>query len=168
MLRACVIDFRGSWDDYLYLVEFSYNNSYQASIQMDPFEALYGRRCRSPVGWFEVGETQMFGPDIIHDTVNKVRQIQDHLKTAQSRQKSYADHRRKDLSFIVGDKMLLKVSPMKGVMRFGKKGKLSPRFIGPYEILRMVGNVSYELALPPELSQVHSGVPCVYVKEVYS
>ncbi|KAH0778029.1 hypothetical protein KY290_009440 [Solanum tuberosum] len=126
MLRACVIDFKGSWDDHLPLIEFAYNNSYHSSIQMAPYEALYGRRCRSPIGWFEVGEAQLIGPDLVHQAMEKVKVIQERLKTAQSRQKSYTDVRRRALEFEIDDWVYLKVSPMKGVMRFGKKGKLSP------------------------------------------
>ncbi|XP_060200298.1 uncharacterized protein LOC132628537, partial [Lycium barbarum] len=129
MLRACVLDFKGNWDDHLPLIEFSYNNSYHASIGMTPFEALYGRRCRSPIGWFEVGEAELLGPDLFYQAMDKVKLIQERLKTAQSRQKSYTDVRRRDLEFSVDDWVYLKVSPMKGVMRFGKKGKLSPRYI---------------------------------------
>ncbi|XP_070036932.1 uncharacterized protein, partial [Nicotiana tomentosiformis] len=131
MLRACVLDFKGNWDDHLALIEFAYNNSYHSSIKMAPYEALYGRRCRSPVGWFEVGETELYGPDLIHQAIEKVKVIQERLRTAQSRQKSYSDVRRRDLEFEVGDWVFLKISPMKGVMSFGKKGKLSPRYIGP-------------------------------------
>src|SRR5688572_23014782 len=134
MLRACVIDFQGSWDEHLPLIEFAYNNSYHASIEMAPFEDLYGRRCRSPVGWFEVGEIALIGPDLVFEAMEKVRLIRERLKLAQSRQKSYSDNRRKDIEFEVSDWVYLKISPMKGVMRFGKKGKLSPRYIGPYKI----------------------------------
>ncbi|KAH0655152.1 hypothetical protein KY285_030034 [Solanum tuberosum] len=155
MLRACVIDFKGSWDDHLPLIEFAYNNSYHSSIQMAPYEALYGRRCRSPVGWFEVGEAALIGPDSVLDAMEKVQLIRDRLKTAQSRQKSYADLRRRELEFQVDDWVFLKVSPMKGVMRFGKKGKLSPRYVGPYRILKMIGKVAYELELPADLAAVH-------------
>ncbi|CAJ2662068.1 unnamed protein product [Trifolium pratense] len=155
MLRACVLDFGGSWDRYLPMMEFAYNNSYQSSIQMAPFEALYGRRCRSPIGWFEVGEAKLVGPELIQDAIEKVKLIRDRLVTAQSRQKSYSDKRRRPLEFTVGDHVFLRVSPMKGVLRFGKKGKLSPRFIGPFEILERVGPVAYRLALPPDLSGVH-------------
>ena len=155
MLRACVIDFGGSWDHFLPLAEFAYNNSYQSSIQMAPYEALYGRRCRSPVGWFEPGEARLLGTDLVQDALDKVKIIQDRLRTAQSRQKSYADRKVRDIAFMVGERILLRVSPMKGVMRFGKKGKLSPRYIGPFEILERVGEVAYRLALPPSLSAVH-------------
>ena len=116
------------------MIEFAYNNSYHTSIEMAPFEALYGRRCRSPVGWFEVGEIALIGPDLVFEAMEKVRLIRERLKSAQSRQKSYSDNRRKDIEFEVNDWVYLKISPMKGVMRFGKKGKLSPRYIGPYKI----------------------------------
>ncbi|WMV58132.1 hypothetical protein MTR67_051517 [Solanum verrucosum] len=132
MLRVCVNDFKGNWDDHLPLIEFAYNNSYHSSIGMAPFVVLYGKRCRSPIGWFE-----------------------ERLKTAQSRQKSYADVKKRDLEFDVNDWVYLKISPMKGVMRFGKKGKLSPRYVGPYQILRRIGKVAYELELPNELASVH-------------
>ena len=91
MLRACVLDFKGSWEEHLPLVEFTYNNNYQASIQMAPYEALYGRRCRSPVCWTEVGERPFTGLDLVKDTFEKVHLIRKRLLTAQSRQKSYAD-----------------------------------------------------------------------------
>ncbi|KAL9374753.1 hypothetical protein Peur_031632 [Populus x canadensis] len=155
MLRACVMDFGVGWSKFLPLVEFAYNNSYQASIEMAPYEALYGRKCRSPVCWFEVGEKRLMGPELIQITSEKIEVIRKKLQTAQSRQKSYADRRRRDLEFSVGDCVFLKVSPTKGVFRFGKKGKLSPRFIGPYEILERVGAVAYRLALPPNLSAIH-------------
>ena len=155
MLRACIIDFKGSWDDHLPLIEFAYNNSYHSSIQMAPYEALYGRKCRSPIGWFDVGETKLIGPDVIQQAVDKVKLIQERLLAAQSRQKSYADNRRRDLEFQIGDWVFLKVSPMRGVMRFGRKGKLSPRYIGPYQIVRRIGKVAYELDLPSDLEAVH-------------
>ncbi|WMV08050.1 hypothetical protein MTR67_001435 [Solanum verrucosum] len=135
--------------------EFAYNNSYHSSIQMAPFEALYGRRCRSPVGWFESTEPRPRGTDLMREALDHVRVIQDRLRTAQSRHQSYADRRRRTLKFAVGDRVFLRVSPMKGVMRFGRRGKLSPRYIGPFEILRTVGEVAYELALPPAFSAIH-------------
>ncbi|GJT87485.1 putative reverse transcriptase domain-containing protein [Tanacetum coccineum] len=125
MLRVCVMDFRGSWDTHLSLVEFSYNNSYHKSIQCAPFKALYGRKYRSPVIWAEVGESQLIGPEIMQETTKKIMQIKERLKMARSRHKSYADKRRKPLEFKVGDQVLLKVSPWKGIVRFGKKGKLA-------------------------------------------
>ncbi|GJY98170.1 hypothetical protein Tco_0515080 [Tanacetum coccineum] len=156
MLRACMIDFGSSWDRHLPLVEFAYNNSYHASIKAEPYEALYGRKCRSPVCWSEFGDSQLTGPELIHDTTEKIVQIKNHLLAARSHQKSYADKRTKPLEFKVGDMVLLKVSPWKGAMRFGKRGKLSPRYIGPFKILARVGPVAYTLELPKELKGIHS------------
>ena len=122
---------------------------------MAPYEALYGRPCRSPICWTEVGESSITGPDLIRDTSEKVSLIRHCLLTAQSRHKSYANVRRQPLDFKVGDHVFLKVMPKRGVVRFGKCGKLSPRFIGPFEILERVGTVAYRLALPPSMSSVH-------------
>ena len=137
------------------LVEFAYNNSYQTSIQMAPFEALYERPCRSPLSWTEVGESSITGPDLIRDTSEKVSLIRQRLLTAQSQQKSYADVRRRPLEFEVGDHVFLKGMPKRGVVKFDKRGKLLPRFIGPFEILERVGTVAYRLALQPSMSGVH-------------
>ncbi|GKB50433.1 putative reverse transcriptase domain-containing protein, partial [Tanacetum coccineum] len=156
MLRACVLDFGKGWDRHLPLVEFSYNNSYHTSIKAAPFEALYGRKCRSPICWAEVGDSQLTGPEIIHETTEKIVQIKSRIQAARDRQKSYADVRRKPLEFQVGDKVMLKVSPWKGVIRFGKRGKLNPRYIGPFRIIAKVGTVAYRLELPEKLSRVHS------------
>ncbi|KAL0540150.1 hypothetical protein IC582_024380 [Cucumis melo] len=145
----------GSWDSHLHLMEFAYNNSYQATIGMAPFEALYGKCCRSPVCWGEVGEQRLMGPELVQSTNEAIQKIRSRMHTAQSRQKSYADVRRKDLEFEVGDKVFLKVAPMRGVVRFERRGKLSPRFVGPFEILERIGPVAYRLALPPSLSTVH-------------
>ena len=155
MLRACVLDHKGSWEGHLSLVEFAYNNSYQTSIQMAPYEALYERPCRSPICWTEVGESLITGPDLIRDTSEKVSLIRQRLLTAQSQQKSYANVRRRPLEFEVGDHVFLKVMPKRGVVRFGKRGKLSPRFIRPFEILERVGIIAYRLDLPPSMSGVH-------------
>ncbi|GJU74061.1 reverse transcriptase domain-containing protein [Tanacetum coccineum] len=155
MLRACVIDFGGSWNIHLPLAEFSYNNSYHSSIRCAPFEALYRRKCRSPVLWAEIGDSRLIRPEMVQETTDKVVVIRDRLKVARDRQKSYADNRRKPLEFQVGDHVMLKVSPWKGVVRFGKKGKLAPRFVGPFEILERIGSVAYRLRLPEELSGVH-------------
>ncbi|TYK11561.1 DNA/RNA polymerases superfamily protein [Cucumis melo var. makuwa] len=155
MLRACALEFPDSWDFHLHLMEFAYNNSYQATIGMAPFEALYGKCCRSPVWWGEVGEQRLMGLELVQSTNEAIQKIRSRMHTAQSRQKSYADVRRKDLEFDVGDKVFLKVAPMKGVLRFEMRGQLSPRFVGPFEILERIGRVAYRLALPPSLSTVH-------------
>ncbi|GKE06601.1 putative reverse transcriptase domain-containing protein [Tanacetum coccineum] len=156
MLRACVIDFGGSWDVHLPLVEFSYDNSYHSSILCAPFEALYGMKCRSPVLWAKIGESRLIGSELVQETTNKVVLIKEKLKVARDHQKSYADKRRKPLEFEVGDQVLLKVSPWKGVVCFGKNGKLAPRYVGPFEILERIGLVAYRLRLPEELSSVHA------------
>ncbi|GJX99146.1 putative reverse transcriptase domain-containing protein [Tanacetum coccineum] len=127
MLRACVIDFGKGWEKHLPLVEFSYNNSYHASTKATPFEALYGRKCRSPDCWAEVGDVQLTGPEIIHETTKKIVKIQQHLQAARDWQRSYANVRQKPLEFQVGDRVMLKVSPL-----------------------------AYKLKLPEELSNVHS------------
>ncbi|GKA95899.1 putative reverse transcriptase domain-containing protein [Tanacetum coccineum] len=156
MLRAYIFDFGNGWDRHLPLVEFSYNNSYHTSIKAAPFEALYGRKCRSPVCWAEVGEAQLTGPEIIHETMENILKIRDLMQAAHDRQKSYADKRRRPLEFEVGDKVMLKVVPWKGVIRFGKHGKLNPCYIGPFQIIERIGPVAYRLELPQELSRVHN------------
>nr|GEY71199.1 putative reverse transcriptase domain-containing protein [Tanacetum cinerariifolium] len=156
MLRASVLDFRKGWDKHLPLVEFSYNNNYYTSIKAALFEALYGRKCRSPICWAEVGDSQHIGPEIIHETTEKIVQIKSRIQATCDRQKSYADVRRKPLEFQVGDKVMLKVSPWKGVIRFGKRGKLNHRYIGPFKIIAKVGTVTYRLELPEQLSRVYS------------
>nr|GEV64637.1 putative reverse transcriptase domain-containing protein [Tanacetum cinerariifolium] len=156
MLRACAIDFGKGWVNHLPLVEFSYNNIYHATIKAAPFESLYGRKCRSPVCWTEVGEAQILGPELIQETTEKIVQIKERMQAARDRQKSYADLKRKPMEFQVGDKVMLKVSPLKGVVRFGKRGKLNPRYVGPFKVLERIGDVYYKLDLPEELSRVHN------------
>ncbi|GJS80002.1 putative reverse transcriptase domain-containing protein [Tanacetum coccineum] len=143
-------------DLHLPLVEFSYNNSYHASIKAAPYEALYGQKCRSPVCWSEVGDSQLTSLESIRDTTEKIVQNKNRLLAARSRQKSYADKRTMPLEFEVGDKVLLKVSPWKGAVRFGKRGKLSPRYIGSFKIIARIGHVAYTLELPKELKGIHS------------
>ncbi|GKA86747.1 putative reverse transcriptase domain-containing protein [Tanacetum coccineum] len=142
MLHACVINFGKGWVDHLFLVEFSYNNSYYASIKAAPFEALYGRKCRSLV--------------------------KQRMQTARDRQKSYADKKRKPMDFQVGDKVMLKVLPWKGVVCFGKRGKLNPRYVGPFKVLEKVRAVAYKLELPQELSRVHNIFHVSNLKRCYS
>nr|GEX76744.1 reverse transcriptase domain-containing protein [Tanacetum cinerariifolium] len=141
---------------WLPLFEFSYNNSYHPSIKAAPFEALYGQKCRSPVCWTEVGDTQLTGPEIIHETTEKIVQIQQHLQATRDRQRSYANVRQKPLEFQTGDRVMLKISPRKGIIRFGKRGKLNPRYIRPFKILNRIGPVAYKLEVPEELSNVYN------------
>nr|GEW00533.1 putative reverse transcriptase domain-containing protein [Tanacetum cinerariifolium] len=156
MLRACVINFGSSRDRHLPLVEFSYNNSYHTSIKAAPLEALYGRKCRSLVCWSEGKDRQLTGPELIRETTKKIVQIKNRLLTARSRQKSYADVRGKPMEFEVGDMVMLKVSPWKSVICFGKCGKLSPRYIGTFEIIERIGPVAYKLELPEKLRGIHN------------
>jgi hypothetical protein len=155
MLRACALQYGRSWNKSLPYAEFSYNNNYQESLKMAPFEILYGRRCRTPLFWNETREQKVFGPDILQETKKQIHMVRENLRVAQSRQKSYADHRRRELSFEVGDFVYLKVSPMRGLHHFKVRGKLASRFIGPFKILEKGGEVAYQFELPPQLSDVH-------------
>src|SRR4051812_28228309 len=145
MLRACVISFGNNWKKSLPFAEFAYNNSFQSSLNIDPFEFLYGRRCRTPLNWLETGERQFFGPDMIKEAEEQVCIVRDRLKTAQSRQKSYYDRHHREESYNIDEKAYLRVTPPKGTERFGIKGKLAPRYIGPLRILAKHGEVAYQL-----------------------
>jgi hypothetical protein len=153
MLRACALQYGRNWS--LPYAEFSYNNSYQESLKLAPFEMLYGRRCQTPLFWSEIGERKVFGPDILQEVKKQVRMVRENLRVTQSRQKSYANHSRRELSFEVGDFVYHKVSPMSGLHCFKVRGKLTPRFIGPLKILEKRGEVAYQLELPSQLSDVH-------------
>jgi hypothetical protein len=137
MSRACVLDFKSTRETHLPLVEFSYNNSYHSSIVMAPFEALYGRQCRSPVCWVEIGDNILLGPDLLRETTEKIIFIKDRLRRAQSRQNNYADHRRRNLEFEVGNQVLFKSITYSGnnAIREEKREVILPRFIGPFQIL---------------------------------
>ena len=152
MLRACALQYGVSWEKSLPYAEFSYNNSYQQSLKMSPFEALYGRKCRTPLFWNQTGESQVFGPEILREAERQVQMIKQNLRTAQSRQKSYADAKRRNVTFEVGDFVYLKVSPMKGMKRFNVKGKLAPRYIGPFKVIDRRGEVAYQLVKNPRFS----------------
>ncbi|WVZ85221.1 hypothetical protein U9M48_032169 [Paspalum notatum var. saurae] len=155
LLRPCVLTYGPNWEDSLPFAEFSYNNSYQASIGMSHFQALYGRQCRTPLMWEETGEMQFFGPAMFVEAAENVAKVRENLRIAQSRQKSYADKRRRELTFEEGEFVYLKVSPRRGIKRFHTRGKLAPRYIGPFRITKRVRDLAYELELPKHLSGVH-------------
>jgi hypothetical protein len=155
MLRAYALQDQSRWGKRLPYAEFSYNNRYQASLKMSPFQALYGRSCRTLLHWDQPGEKQVFGPDILLEAEENIKIVRENLKIAQSRHRSYADMRRRELNFEVEDFVYLKVSPIRGVRRCGVKGKLAPRYVGPYQILAKRGEVAYQLSLPKDLSAVH-------------
>ncbi|GKF11079.1 hypothetical protein Tco_0049005, partial [Tanacetum coccineum] len=141
---------------------------YHASIKAGLFEALYGRKCRSPVCWVKVGEVQLTGPEIMQETTKKVVLIKQRMQAACDRQKRYADLKCKPMEFQVGDKVMLKVSPWKGVVHFGKRGKLNPRYVGPFKVLERVGSIAYKLELPEELSRVHDTFHVSNLKKCYA
>ena len=156
MLRASVLQFSDDWHAKLDLMEFAYSNSYHSSIGMASFEALYGKACRTPLCWSEVGERPLVGLEIVEKTTQNVQVIKANMKAAQDQQKSLADRHATDRAYDIGDWVFLKLSPWKGVVRFGKKGKLSPRYIGLYQVIERVGEVAYRLELPSELARVHN------------
>jgi hypothetical protein len=164
MLRACVLSSRGSWESWLPLAEFAYNDSYQESIKMTPFEALYGRKCRTPLNWIEPGERKYYGIDFVEEAKKKVHIIQQNIKAAQSRQKSYADRRRRPLVFEVGDYVYLKVTPMKK-KQFRVRRKLAARFLGPYKILERKCSVTYKLELPETMGAIFLVFHVSYLKK---
>ncbi|GKF82309.1 putative reverse transcriptase domain-containing protein [Tanacetum coccineum] len=168
MLRAYAIDFGKGWVNYLPLVEFSYNHSYHASIKAAQFEPLYGRKCRLPICWAEVGEVQLTGPEIVQETTEKIVQIKQIMQAARDRQKIYVDLKHKPTEFQVGNKVMLKVLPWKGVIHFGKRGKLNPRYVGPFKVLEKVGSVTYKLELLQELSRVHNIFHVSNLKKCYA
>jgi hypothetical protein len=155
MLRAYVLEHQGNWDTNLSWAEFSYNNSYQESIKMAPFKALYICHCCTPLNWIKPGEKVIFGPDRINEAKATVHRIQDNLNAAKACQESYDNKMHQHLEFKVGDHMYLRVSPMKGMKRFGMKGKLAPRYIRPFPVLEKCGTTTYKLDLPPSLAVVH-------------
>jgi hypothetical protein len=165
MLRASILHFDKSCDKCLSLAEFSYNNSYQASLKMAPFDALYRRRCRTLLNWSETGERTLFGPDLVKDAEEKVQVIRENLRMAQMRQKSYHDKGTTPRHFEVGDYVYLKVSPTKGVQRFGVKGILASCYIGPYEVIEVCGPVAYRIQLPERFSAVHNVLHVTQLKK---
>ncbi|CAA7042786.1 unnamed protein product [Microthlaspi erraticum] len=156
LLRACVLDWGGKRKDYLPLAEFSYNNSFQASIGMSPYEALYGRPCRTPLCWTQVGERSLYGRDFVEETTERIRVLKLKMKEAQDRQKSYADKHRRELEFQPGDMVFVKLITFKGKDKAAATGKLKPRYMGPYKVLERIGAVAYKLELPPALVAFHT------------
>ncbi|KAK8949163.1 hypothetical protein KSP39_PZI006059 [Platanthera zijinensis] len=156
MIRRYILDHGGAWDERLRLMEFAYNNSYQESLQMAPFEALYGRRCRTPLFWTEAGERPLLGPDALEEMEVSVKLTREKLRVAQERYEKNVNRRRSDLEFSVEDLVFLKVSPMVGVKRFGKNRKLDPRYVGPFRILERIGVSAYRLDLPASFPGVHN------------
>jgi hypothetical protein len=154
-MRAWVLEHQGSWDQNLPWAEFSYNNSYQDSLKMAPFKVLYGHRCCTLLNWIEPGDKVIFGLDLVKEAEATIRRIQDNLRATKSCQETYANKMHRPLEFEVSDHVYLKVSKMKGVKRFGMKGKLAPRYIGLFPILEKCGNVAYKLDLPPSLAGDH-------------
>ena len=155
MLRVCTLDFPGSWAEKVPLMKFAYNNSYHQSLGMSPFEVLYKRKYRSLIHWHKAEERRFLGPEKVDAISKEIEVIKRRLQASMDRQKKYTQNRRRPLEFEVGDQVFLKVSPMRGVIRFGKKGKLSPRYVGPFEIVEHIDEVAYQLALLPALSRLH-------------
>lgn len=166
MLRGCVIDFWGSWKEYLPLAKFAYNNSFQSSIQNAPYEALRGRKCSKPLCWTNLRGKKVLRPNLVQEIENTVRIIQDHLRSTWDRQNSYFDLKRKDIGLSVSDQVFLKVSYWKKVLRLGCKGKLSSTFIRNYHIIKRVGPVPCHVELPPELDHIHDVFSCVHVEAI--
>ena len=139
----------------LSLIEFTYNNSFHASIGIAPYEALYGRKFRTPLYWYQDGEAVLVGPELLEQTTEKVRIVRNRIQASQSRQKAYVDRRRRLLEFAARDHVFLRVAQTTGVGRALSSRKLSPKFLGPYQISRRIGPVAYEIALPPQLANLH-------------
>jgi hypothetical protein len=154
------MEHQGSWDKNLSWAEFSYDNSYQESLKMAPFEVVYGQRCHTLLNWVELGEKVIFGPELIEEVEATVHRIQDNLKAAMSHQENYANKRCRPLELEVGDHVYLRISSIKGVKRFGVKGKLAHRYIGPFPILEKCGTMAYKLDLTPSLARVHGISMC--------
>ena len=155
MLRVCALDFPKSWAGKVALMKFAYNSSYHQSLEMSLFEALYRRKCRSLIHWHEASERKFLGPEELDMVSKEIEIIKRRLQASIDRQKKYTKNHRRPLEFEVGDNVFLKVSPMRGVMRFGKKGKLSLRYIRLFEVIERIGEVAYRLALPLALSRLH-------------
>jgi len=155
LLWTCILAHLGAWDEVLPLIEFTYNNSFHVSISMAPYEALYGRKCRILLCWYQDGEAVLVGSELLEQTTEKVRMVRDRMQASQSRQKAYTNRRRRPLKFAAGDHVFLRVTRTTGVGRNLRSRKLSPKFLGPYQVRRRIGLVAYEIALPPQLANLH-------------
>jgi hypothetical protein len=149
MLRMHIMHQPKKWEDYLPLVEFTYNNGYHESLKMSPFEALYGRQCKIPIKWSNPVEKIIIVPDMLKEMEQQVVQIRQNLNISQDRQKSYADRKRTPREFKTGDHVYLRVRPRKSSLRMGACAKLAPQYCGPFEALDRVGHVAYRITLPP-------------------
>jgi hypothetical protein len=156
ILRACVLTYGKNWEDSLAFVKFTYNNGYHTSLKKAPFKVLYGRKCRTPMMWSKVGDRVIESPDFIKVAEEKIAEVRENLRIAQSRQKSYADKRIRELKFDVGDHVYLKVSPIRETHKFCVRGKLAPRYIGSYPIIKRIGAMAYKIKLSEQLSDVHN------------
>ena len=148
-----MLDHLGAWDEFLPLIEFTYNHNFNASIGMAPYEALFDRKCRTPLCWYQDGEAVLVGPELLEHTIEKVRMVRDRMQASQSRQKAYADRKRRPLEFMVGDHVFLRVTQTTGVGRALRS--ISPKFLGPYQISKRIRPMAYEIALPPQLANLH-------------
>ena len=156
----------GGLDEVLPLIEFTYNNSFHASIGMAPYETLYSRKCRTPLCWYQDGEAVLVGPELLEQTTEKFKMVRDRMQASQSRQKAYADRRRRPLEFAAGDHVFLRVTRTTGVGRALRSRKLSPKFLGPYQITRRIGPVAYEIALPPSVGEPSPGISCITTEKI--
>jgi hypothetical protein len=154
MLRMYVMEKPSKWEDYLHLVEFAYNNGYQASLKMNPFEALYERKCNTPIRWDNPFDRAVVGPDLLKEMEEQMLKIKKNLKAAQDRQKSYVDKNRTHREFKVGDHVFLKVKASRSSSRLGNYSKLATRYCGPFEILERIGPIAYMLALPASITVI--------------
>jgi hypothetical protein len=164
MLRMYVMDKPSKWEDYLHLVKFAYNNRYQTSIKMSPFEALYGRKCNTPVRWDNPIDRAVVGPDLLREMEEQMIKIKQNLKDYQDRRKSYADKGRNHREFKVGDHVFLKVKANKSSLKLGNFSKLAARYCGSFKIIERIGPVAYMIALPTSIS-VHNVIHVSLLKK---
>ena len=165
MLRACALAQGPKWEDCLPYVEFCCNNSFQTSLKMSPYEALYGCKCRTPLNWSQTGDSRIFGTDLMMEAEKQVKELRDRLQLAKSRQKSYYDAKHRQISFEPGEHVYLRVMPMKGIKRFQTHVKLAPRFIGPFPI--MSGYCCISVGTTPRIVRLAQCVSCLIVEGMH-